>query len=293
MINKRILPHVITVVSFVVFIVLGLACTTTPRSRKWEGVNLNGEDSKLLEGTAWIRTGIDNPYKVEFHPNGKFNSAIRGNASWERVGMDVKLVLFDGFYYFEGKYDPDNLIISGVCYNSISDGKEIFILEPAGFIGNQRYVDGFDTALYGRWYTLDDNAVVMRTTGNSVTGDVVVGYAFFAGNFVTFKRYGVGGDIEKLEKGTYTTDDKGTLTFTVTHYYDRSEKIFLSKDEFRTRYKAQDKTVAQTDEAIKEYFPDRSVKYFINDASGGSAFLGWTKVLEFRESIPRLNQFFK
>jgi hypothetical protein len=162
-----------------------------------------------------------------------------------------------------------------------------------GSIGAQRYVDGFDTALYGEWFTpnADDAAVIYQGVRYY---DVVVGYAFFAGNFLTYKKYGNKGNIDKLEKGTYTTDDKGTLTFKVTHTYDRTEKIFLSKDEFTARYRTQGKTAAQINEAINEYYPDRSVKYSISPTPPGLALFGGEKYLEIHDNIPfRVGQFIK
>jgi len=290
--NKKNLPHIITAVSFLIFIVLVQACASVPR--KWEGVNYNGEDSKLLEGTEWrlFLSGNDSYYyKFELQPDGKVVAREWNNGSWERNGEDVKLVLNNGRYYIEGKFDPDNIIINGTIFYSGGQRDITFKFT------NLSNANGFDTALYGRWTVIGADSVVMGTTNNGkvsdIVYDVVVGYTFYFGNFITFKRWGKGGNIEQLEKGTYTTDDKGTLTFKVTHYYDRSEKIFLSKDEFTTRQKTQGKTTAQINDTIKEYFPDRSVKYSIDATAYGSFVndLGYTKVLTIKESINRLESF--
>jgi hypothetical protein len=293
MMNKKRLPHIIAAVSLVVFIVLGLASLASAPSQ-WKDVKYNGEDSRLLGGTKWIRTDVDDKKIVEFHPDGKLVARDWQNASWERVGTDVKLVYWDGRFYVEGKYDPDNLTILGVRYDSNGSQYNGFTLRLVGSLSAQRYVDGFDTALYGEWLTFGADVGFMTYQGVEYY-DVVVGYTFFAGNFLTYKRYGYKGSIEKLEKGTYTTDDKGTLTFKVTHTYDRTEKIFLSKDEFTARYRSQGKTAAQINEAINEYYPDRSVKYSVSPTPPGLVLFGGEKYLEIYDSIPLrgIGQFIK
>jgi len=286
MMNKKNLPRLITAVSFVVFIVLVQACASLFPPDPWKDLKLNGENSKLLEGTTWAW----NKTKIEFHPNGKLDGP-KCYGSWERVETDIKLSFFylGGHQFLEGKYDPDNFVISGVEYLNTYDNKKDFTMEFTGLInGTQRYVNGLDTALNGKW-TTDTRLRTMKMKDGKLVSvkedeNEVVGYTFFVGNFITYKRYGIGEKAitEKLEKGTYTTDDKGTITFKVTHYYDRTEKTFLSKDEFTARQKAQGKTTAQINDAIKEYFPDRSVKYSIDG-----------KALYIIDSRPRIGQFLK
>jgi len=333
MMNKKRLPHIITAVSLVFFIVLGLAsAASTPSPTPRQDLVLNGEESKLLEGTIWALGGI----KVEFHPSGKLiakqqemsmvtyggnpNVRIKElNGSWERIGTDVKYVFRDRYgseeWYLEGKFDPGNFTISGASYIFFRGEEKqgnATLKFYAPIDSANRYINGFDTALFGRWYAplYFNNSYILNSETKTMEKDnnKIHGYYFYAGNFTAYKVYGKNGDdidfnrevftdkdIVGFEKGTYTTDDKGTITFKVTHTFDRTENKLLSKDEFTARQKAQGKTTAQINEAIKVYFPDRSVKYIIgsiNDKFYGDL-LGGEVGLNIKENIRRNGDFTK
>jgi hypothetical protein len=268
MMNKKNLPHIITVTSFVVFIVLGLACATTPP--QWEGVIYNGEDSKLLEGTVWcFETDhtFYNKKRVEFHPDGKLAARDWGKASWERVGTDIKMVLDNGSLYIEGKYDSDRIEINGTLFSS-GGNKWNFSMELDGSIADAQRIARLDTALYGTW--IGRGEVIDRTY-----------YTFLAGNYGLYFREK---ESPPIEKGTYTADDRGTITIEVTHVYDGTEKIFLSKDEFTARYKGRGYTDAQINAEINKYHPERTYKYFFQDDPGFVAIMGRWLVLDGRNS---------
>ena len=66
MMNKKKLPHIITAVSFVVFIVLGLACATTPNPRKFD----NFQDDQNFRG-QFVGTWITDPQS-----NGNYGAGV-------------------------------------------------------------------------------------------------------------------------------------------------------------------------------------------------------------------------
>jgi len=122
--NKKNLPHIITLVSFVVFIVLGLACASTSNtSNQWKDIVYNGEDYKALAGTTWSMTVSDwpnnrQPDKIDFLSNGRVIKNGNGGNSWERRELGVNLVVDNGYSFIEGKINPENNTISGTITRS-------------------------------------------------------------------------------------------------------------------------------------------------------------------------------
>jgi hypothetical protein len=174
MMNKKNLPHIITVTSFVVFIVLGLACATTPN--QWKDVTLNGEDSKVLEGTAYVFTVSDwspgrSPLIISFLSNGKADG-FNGKSSWERTESDVRLVIENGRSLIEGVHNPENKTISGTI--SRTDGSKSEIrMEFFGAAGTTLDTDetnfsvssaGFMVKVGDSFYTI---AAVVGYNGNN------------------------------------------------------------------------------------------------------------------------------
>jgi hypothetical protein len=95
--NKKWLPHVITAVAFVVFIVLGLACTSSP-SAKWKDVVYHGENFDegyytYLTGTTWTyinrSSSSAQPTTVEFRSDGKLVMQGHGSGSWRRFELST------------------------------------------------------------------------------------------------------------------------------------------------------------------------------------------------------------
>jgi hypothetical protein len=113
--NKKWLPHGITAGALVVFIVLGLACASSP-SPEWTNVSYTGEETPLLEGTTWNLTYSDGDANrtVVFQSSGKlFISGISGSSTWQRIGNNVKFITGDGFASYEGTYDQGKQTIMG------------------------------------------------------------------------------------------------------------------------------------------------------------------------------------
>jgi hypothetical protein len=121
--NKKWLPHGITAGALVFFIVLGLACASTPE-HKWAGVRYNGEDSPMLEGTTWTYIGHnDGTRKIaEFRSGGKLVMPGAGNCIWMRSSIDnthvVRFTTDDGWARYEGRYYPETKKIMGSAENS-------------------------------------------------------------------------------------------------------------------------------------------------------------------------------
>jgi hypothetical protein len=121
--NKKWLPHSITAGVLAVFIVLGLACASTPTPHQWADVQYSGEDSPLLEGTTWTYINRSSGYTrtVEFRSGGKLVVSGWGNSTWERRGNTVRMVVDNGYYSWEGTYYADTKRIMGSGQNSEGD----------------------------------------------------------------------------------------------------------------------------------------------------------------------------
>jgi hypothetical protein len=139
---KRNLLYVITMISFVAFIVSGfVSCFTLSNllpnlsssqsssqssnqsSNQWKDVIYSGESSEILGGTSWNLTVSDwqtgrQPMKIDFSSNGRANGFSGNLSSWERIGSDVRLAIEDGYSFIEGKYNPENSTISGTITRS-------------------------------------------------------------------------------------------------------------------------------------------------------------------------------
>jgi hypothetical protein len=144
--NKKWLPHVITTGAFVVFIVLGLACASTPN--KWEKVVYDGEDTPLLEGSTWtyIRLSNNDRRIAEFRSGGKMVISGWGDGTWQRRGNTVKFTSSSGWAHYEGTYYPETKKIMGSAENS--DGaKWDWTMELIGgaSVQNETALDGAGT----------------------------------------------------------------------------------------------------------------------------------------------------
>jgi hypothetical protein len=87
----------------------------SPQPPKWKNVILSGEEDALLEGTIWTTPNSILSDTWEFRNNGKLiNRYISSNGSeititsntWQREGDNVKVVLYSGDTFLEGKYYP-------------------------------------------------------------------------------------------------------------------------------------------------------------------------------------------
>jgi hypothetical protein len=156
--NKKKLLYIFIAVSLVVFIVSGsLSCSSTPP--KWKDVVYSGEDSKILEGNIWSYESGRTFIEVEFQSNGKLIASddwgipgmMKGlvpssnqKVSWERVGMDVRIVLENGRNQIEGIYNQEENTIFGRLYNSdgTSTGISMKYICKAGSLSGQTYSIG-------------------------------------------------------------------------------------------------------------------------------------------------------
>jgi hypothetical protein len=150
MMSKKKLLHIITAVSFVGFIMLESACVTP----QWKDVIYNGEDSKLLEGNAYVITIINTNELgfIDFLSDGKLNGIGR---TWERVETNVKIKLARGYEHFEGIYNHEDKTIIGTQSFSGSSYKQEVRLDYIGEAGRRfdsnvgnftftQIVNGFD-----------------------------------------------------------------------------------------------------------------------------------------------------
>ena len=128
--KKKWLPHGIAAGSFVVFIVLGLACASSPSAQfpPPEGM-LPGESEPLLAGTTWAwKSQRDNKERiVQFKAGGEL--VVQGwtdQHNWFRNGDSVVLYISkesDGRYWqrWEGNYDASTQTIWGTRkYSDVS-----------------------------------------------------------------------------------------------------------------------------------------------------------------------------
>jgi len=137
--NKKTSLYCFTVISLAFFVVIGVSsCALMSAmglsSGKWKDVSYSGEtDSKVLEGNIWNYANKSwpagrEPLEVEFQPNGKLISSNNWrNATWERVGNNVRIVLENGQNHIEGTLSPDNNTISGTIFNSDDTSSEILM----------------------------------------------------------------------------------------------------------------------------------------------------------------------
>jgi|GEM_PF-3581669 len=148
--KKKPLPHLLTVILLIVFIVLGLASASLPTKKSaskpsTESNQLNvvyyGESNRLLEGTSWILTASDwpsdrQPNNIDFFSNGIVNGFNGNTSTWERKGFDVRLVIEDGRSFIEGKYNPENFTITGTISRSNGSKANILMQRVSGNSGN-------------------------------------------------------------------------------------------------------------------------------------------------------------
>jgi hypothetical protein len=133
--NKKWLPHGITAGAFVVFIVLGLACGSSPPAAppaKWKDIVYTGENAPLLEGTTWTYINTGNEYidTREFRAGGKLIiHGDSGNHTWKREGNTVYMITDDGWSHFIGTYYPETKKILGSAERS-SGVKFDWTMEP-------------------------------------------------------------------------------------------------------------------------------------------------------------------
>jgi hypothetical protein len=155
MMNEKKLLHIFIAVSLVVFIVSGwLGCKSNPPP--WKDIVYSGEDSKILEGSIWSYVSNRTSIEVEFQANGKLIASddwgipnlLKGlipfsdpKISWERVGMEVRIVLENGRNQIEGIYNPENNTISGRLLNSdgTSTGIMMKYICKAGSLSGKTY----------------------------------------------------------------------------------------------------------------------------------------------------------
>ncbi|MDR0444386.1 MAG: DUF1566 domain-containing protein [Treponema sp.] len=157
MMNKKKLLYIFIAVALVVFIASGLlGCSSTPP--KWKDVVYFGEDTKILEGNIWSYESGRTFIEVEFQSNGKLIASddwgipnmLKGlvpipssnsKTSWERDGMNVRIVLENGRNQIEGIYDPEKNTISGRLFNS-DDTSSVIIMKficEAGSLSGKTY----------------------------------------------------------------------------------------------------------------------------------------------------------
>ena len=207
MVDKKKRPYIITAVLVVFFIVLGLvACATSSGQRN--DISYSGENSRVLENTAWTfivndtTLGISRYQIIDFLPNGKlqvsytttntgFSSTqdittridLRGNSSWERTGLDVKLIFENGNYHGEGKHYPESKYISGTLFSS--DGKETkFSMEHIGVADtSSSFAGSFLGSTTNRFYTAEsnfstsgDNGQMIRAGNRFISFTSITGY---------------------------------------------------------------------------------------------------------------------
>jgi hypothetical protein len=169
--NKRKILHNITAVAFVAFLGLWLSSCSTlfPGlvSGKWKDVKFSGENETMLEGSIWSYYNKSwevnaEPLEVEFQSNGKvISSSNWRNASWERVGMNFKMVVNNGQNYFEGTYDPENNTILATNFSSDDSTSEVIM----------RFICKSGT---GQIYNIGDRGpaggIIFYDKGNSLLG---------------------------------------------------------------------------------------------------------------------------
>ena len=108
--NKKNLPHIITVVSFVVFIVLGLACGTAPQVKNAASID---ELTNLPDKLAWLNTHVESGgnYVLEVNADsslGTSNGNIMSNMGKNLLGDLVhaeKTPIYDVNLTFKDKSD--------------------------------------------------------------------------------------------------------------------------------------------------------------------------------------------
>jgi hypothetical protein len=114
---------------------------------------------------------------------------------------------------------------------------------------------GQDTALNGKWRA--------RARVGEYPNDIIE-YTFLAGNYEILREWGPTSH-EPFEKGTYITNAKGEIILKPTHYFDRREKKWHSKNDFIKEWKSDGYTDAEIKEAFEDedMFIDRSFVYSI------------------------------
>jgi len=138
-------------------------------------------------------------------------------------------------------------------------------------------VFGQDRSLNGKWRSPESKY-------GGFENDDLCEFTFLAGNYEILSC--VGEDrrgraiVIPLEKGTYTTNDKGVLFLTPTHYYYRETEKWYTKDEFIKFLKSEE---GMTDAEIKEGFEEEEI--FINRSFvySISSFLGMHELALYRD----------
>ncbi|MDR1248189.1 MAG: penicillin-binding protein activator LpoB [Treponema sp.] len=90
-------------------------------SYKWANIVYHGEETPVLAGTIWeYRDSDGGTARIEFLSGGRmlFDDT---DATWERTDATVRYVVYGGYAYSEGAYNPETKRITGNGQNSRGD----------------------------------------------------------------------------------------------------------------------------------------------------------------------------
>ena len=189
--NKKNLPHIITVVSFVVFIVLGLACASSADVKNATSLD---QLTKLQDKFDWLKTNAesDADYVLELNTNASLGSMSsyavnlvykeKSNITITLKGVGEKRTITT--YQKGGIFSigsgvtlilDDNILLEGVSTGNtidkltsvvrVSSGGTLIMNEGSGISGNMSYTDG------GGVYVSSGGTFLMN--GGAITGNIV------------------------------------------------------------------------------------------------------------------------
>jgi len=177
MMNKKNLPHIITVVSFVVFIVLGLASATSPDVKNVASID---ELTNLRDKFAWLKTHVES--------GGNYVLEVNADSIIGNIDLSFK--------------NKNNITIT---LRGIGERRSVSTYQKGSILG-------IFTVGSGVTFILDDNILLQGVpTGSPNDTLTSVVYVNSGGTFIMNNGSGISGNMSFQDGGGVHVSDDGTF----------------------------------------------------------------------------------